>query len=353
MKLFTTAILLCFILSSPIAYCQSSNVDTGKLFKEIDKVQFFKEEAMLNVTVETYWNKVINQKNKIGRIFPARFTAKLNDSTTISEPVDLEVRGHFRRDYCYLPPLKLSFNKTAASKLRSLKSLKLVNACRFNSTYAQYIFKEFIVYKIYNLLTDKSFKVRLLNVEYKDSSAKKSPFIEPAFFIEDAKEMCKRNDCKEWKRGKLNTEATNRKQMTLVALFEYMIGNTDWSVPGNHNIKLVQSKEDSMSKPFSVPYDFDYAGIVNTDYAVPDPLLNTETVLQRVYRGYPRSIEELNEAFELFKNQKENIFALVNNFELLTAFNKKNMIKYLESFYELIKNPGDVKSIFITNARIE
>lgn len=344
MKLFIATFLAACSLTSQVVYCQSAAVD---------KVQFFKEDSTLPVTLETYWTKVINQKNKTGRIFPARFIAKINDTTTANEPVDLIVRGHFRRDYCYIPPLKLSFYKSTSSVMHSLKSLKLVSACRLNSSYEQYLFKEFLVYKMYNLVTNKSFRVRLLQINYKDSSEKKSSFTEHAFFTEDAKELGKRNDCKEWAKGKINTESTDRKQMTLVALFEYMIGNTDWSVPGNHNIKFIQSKEDSTSKPFAVPYDFDYSGIVNTEYAVPDPLLNTETVLQRVYRGYPRSMEELNIALGIFKEQKEKIFALVNNFELLNAKNKKYMIEYLESFYALIKNPKDIKNIFIDNARTE
>lgn len=344
MKSFLAMLSICIILTGQVVYGQSSG---------IDKVQFFKDDTALNVTLETYWTKAINQKNKIGRVFPARFISKLNDSTNANEPVNLEVRGHFRRDYCYLPPLKLSFYKNTASIMHSLKSLKLVSACKVGAAYEQYLLKEFLVYKMYNLITDKSFRVRLLNIDYKDSNEKKSTFTEHAFFTEDLKEMGKRNACKEWAKGKIYTESTDRKQMTLVALFEYMIGNTDWSVPGNHNIKLIQSKEDSFSKPFSVPYDFDYSGIVNTEYAVPDPLLNTETVLQRVYRGYPRTMEELNAALEIFKQQKEKIFAVVNNFELLNGRNKKNMIEYLESFYALIKNPKDVKYIFIDNARTE
>ena len=130
-----------------------------------------------------------------------------------------------------------------------------------------------------------------------------------------------------------------------------MIGNTDWSVPANHNIKLIQSKADSLSKPFVVPYDFDYSGLVNTEYAVPDAMLATETVEERVYRGFPRTMEELNEVFAIFNQQKDNIYALINNFELLLPKTKTGMKYYLDSFYNLIKKPGDVKTVFIDGAR--
>ena len=183
--------------------------------KALDKVQFFKEEASFDATIETYWSKLINQKNKEGRIYPAQFKCKLGDSITVSEPVSLVVRGHARRAYCYLPPVKLTFQKTSTSVMHPLKSIKLVNVCKPNSLYEQYLYKEFLCYKIYNLLTDKSFRVRMVNVDYKDSSGNKSVFVEHAFLTEDEKDMAKRSDCIVWNSGNLFNEATDRKQMTL------------------------------------------------------------------------------------------------------------------------------------------
>jgi hypothetical protein len=149
--------------------------------------------------------------------------------------------------------------------------------------------------------------------------------------MEDLKDLAKRNNCREWTGGKVVTEASERNQMTMVALFEFMIGNTDWSVTGQHNIKLIQSSSDSVSRPYAIPYDFDYSGLVNTDYAIPDPLLEKDNVRQKVYRGYPRTIEELNKVPDIFKQQKENIYALINHFDALSQGNK-NMISYLKNF---------------------
>jgi hypothetical protein len=132
-----------------------------------------------------------------------------------------------------------------------------------------------------------------------------------------------------------------------------MIGNTDWGVSVGHNIKLIQSKEDSSSRPFAVPYDFDYSGLVNTDYSIPDEKLGTETVLQRVYRGFPRSVEELNKILDIFKQQKENIYDAINEFNLLTDKSKRQMKDYLDGFFDVIKNPTAVKSIFINDARTQ
>lgn len=341
------------LLSAFLVFLSFISLPADAQKTSIKKNLFFKEEAILDVTVEAYWSKLIRQKSRIGQITPGRFITQLADSTNVNEPVDLVVRGHFRRDYCFVPPLKLVFKKTATSRMHPLKSIKLVSTCKMNRGYQQYLLKEYLIYKMYNLLTDKSFRVRLLNIQYKDSSEKKNGFTGNAFLLEDVSDMSKRNKCEEWTRGKLLSSATDRQQMTLVALFEYMIGNTDWSVPANHNMKLIQSKDDPSSRPFCVPYDFDYSGIINTEYAIPDPLLNTETVTQRVYRGHVRTVEEIDEALAVFKQQQKNIYALINNFELLTTASKRNMIRYLDDFFELIAKPKEVKFAFIDNARPE
>jgi len=141
--------------------------------------------------------------------------------------------------------------------------------------------------------------------------------------------------------------------MTMVAIFQYMIGNTDWAVPKNHNVKLIVDKEDSTAKPYVVPYDFDYSGLVNADYAMPAPALNLENVTQRMYRGFPRTMDELDAVLKIYKQQKENIYSLIKNFEPLDKKNKKEMMYYLDNFYEIINNPQKVQYTFIDDARLQ
>jgi hypothetical protein len=139
--------------------------------------------------------------------------------------------------------------------------------------------------------------------------------------------------------------------MTIVAIFQYMIGNTDFGVSANLNIILIQPAKDSTARPIVIPYDFDYAGLVDAYYAVPNEGLEIDNVRQRLYRGYARSEDELNEAIAIFNKQKENIYSLVKGFDLLTEKNRKTIIDYLEGFYKTINNSTLVKSIFIEQAR--
>ena len=321
--------------------------------KQVDRVKFFADTAQINATLTINIGKVLSKKDVEGYVFPAIFSCKMGDSLTVNDPISVEVRGHFRRQFSYLPPLKLHFNADTTATLQSLKSLKLVNASKSTNVYDQYLLKEYIIYKIYNLITDKSFNVRLLNLNFADSSGKKKTINQHAFLVEDIKQTAKRSNCKEWTTTKLAQEATDRRQMTIVAIFEYMIGNTDWSVPADHNIKLIEAKNDPTTRPYVIPYDFDFSGLVATDYSVPDENLNITSVQQRLYRGFPRTMDELNEVLDIFKSKKDSIYATINNFNLLTTSSKRQMTDYLDGFYDILKRPQDIKDAFITNARME
>jgi hypothetical protein len=341
-RLSSSLLLLCFCA------LQITNAQSNPKFRE----EFFKDSSMLDLTIVTNTSKLF-KNNKQGFILPAAAVTKLADGTNVNDRIEIEVRGHFRHDYCYVPPLKVIFNYDKSSVLSSLKSLKLVNECKISNVFDQYILKEFVAYKIYNLITDMSFRVRLVNVSFADSLGKKKPITTHSFLLEDIKDVAKRNDCEQYRKSNLVTEATNRRQMTMVAIFEYLIGNTDWAVPVNHNTKLIYYAKDTTIRPYVVPYDFDYSGFVNTDYAIPDERLNIENVRQRLYRGYPRTMQELNDILYIFQQQKDKIYATVNNFDLLTPASKRDLTGYLDDFYNTIKDPKAVKDVFITNARTE
>lgn len=340
MKILRSALLLVWLSVSMAAAGQSA----------FDSVQFFLNDKPLSIKLTTDLGTLINDKNT-DLTQKAKFTCTLPDSSILSEDITITARGHMRRTICNVPPVRLNFKGSA--RLASLKNLKLVAICRGGVYDAQLLLKEFLVYKIYNLLTDTSFRVRQVNLIYEDSKNKKKPLVQDAFFIENIDALAKRNKCKEMNIAKIYTEATHRRQMTLVNLFEFMIGNTDWSVPNNHNIKLIKSKKDSMARPIPIPYDFDYAGLVNAEYAVPDPSMNQESVLIRVYRGFPRNMGELTPLIELFNQKKDAIYSLIRNFPQLTAKNKVEMTSYLDQFYTIINKPSEVKYYFIDNARTQ
>ncbi len=339
MKKIKWLLLVCLAANSFLIHAQP-----------VDSVKFFAEEGIIDMTLTTDLAQM--QKEKGEDMFQqATVSLRFPDSMVIEEPVTVAPRGHFRREYCNIPPIMVDFSNAGSPRLSPLGKLKLVIGCGTNGNDEQLLLKEFLVYKIYNLIENKSFRVRLMKVNYKDSRNKVKPFSQYAFLIEDDKDLAIRNNCIKKPKAQYATESTDRELMTKVAVFEYMISNGDWSVPNNHNIRLIYDKDIEAAFPYSVPYDFDHSGFVNASYATPNELLGTETVKERAYRGFPRKMEELQATFDIFRNKKENIISLINNFSLLQARTKKELVSYLEEFYDTINDKRQVQNIFIDNAR--
>ncbi len=324
----------------------------GQTYK-VDKTTFFEDTSILNATLTADLVHLERQRNKEGKKYSGHFSITLPNDSVIDAPVILELRGHMRKEICEIPPIRINFKEQKKSAFHTLGSLKLVNQCRTSNIGEDYLIREYLIYKMYNLITDMSFRVRLLKLTLTDSSNKKKPVTEYSYLMEDIKELAKRNNCTEYKIAKLDQLQTDRKQMAIVDIFEYMIGNTDWGISVNHNSRLIMSTTDSMARPYVIPYDFDYAGLVNADYAVPNENLGITSVRDRLYRGFPRTMDELNEVIDIFKKQKDSIYALINNCNLVSSASKRDMTRYLDDFFKVINDPRAVRNTFITNARME
>jgi hypothetical protein len=326
-------------------------ITTNTFAQRIDSIQFFLDEKVIDVSLSTDIKALQSQKGN--DIFQdGMVTMRFPDSTVITEKVGISPRGVYRRNNCRIPPMMIDFRKNPSSKLSSLGKLKLVLGCNTGERDELLLLKEYITYKVYNQLENKSFRVRLLKVNYSDTKNKVKPFTQYSFFIEDDADMARRNNCKKKKHGQYLSEATNRDMMTMVSVFQYMVGNTDWSVPNSHNVKLIFDRTNDDALPYVIPYDFDYCGLVDASYAVPNEIIGTEKVTERVYRGFPRTMEELQITLDVFRQKKTPIFSLINDFGLLPQRVRSEMTNYLEDFYKTIENKKSVQSIFIDNARV-
>ncbi len=303
-----------------------------------DTLDLFNDQSLLKVTLETDFKNLIRGR-KNPEYQPATFRMMLNDTVMVTREIKIKPRGHSRRRVCYIPPLKLNFPKKKAflKQLQSFDKIKLVLACKSSESYEQYLLAEYYIYKIYNMISEYSLRVRLLELNYIDTSGKLKPMKKYSFIIEDIDQMAARHNA-----VRIDTSVydplTYLPTLADVYLFQYMIGNTDWSIPGLHNIYLIKSKDINFPKPIVVPYDFDYAGIVNATYAVPDPQLEIETVRERVYRGRCIDAELLRNSARKFKERKSLVLGLYENDKYLNKGFKKSTISYLKDFYSIIEN---------------
>ena len=320
--------------------------------QKVDKVKFFEDESTLKVNLE-FDMKDLLAKKALDRYLPGTITLTSKDGTTVTSKMEVTARGNFRRETCFMPGLKVNFKKDSTSPLVKFKEIKMTNGCSSGDESGQLVVKEFLAYKIYNLLTDMSLRVRFMNVSFKDVSGKKKPYTQFAFVIEDIDDMAKRNKMVEVEGTAFNTEQTNRDQMTIVTLFQYLIANTDWSVPSYHNIKLIGPKDDKSVRPYTIAYDFDICGFVDPPYATIDEQLQDQisSVRERLNRGFPRTMDELKIAVKLYNEKKENIIGLIKNNEYLSSKEKSRSVSYIEDFYKIINSDRDLQRIFVDGGR--
>jgi hypothetical protein len=272
-------------------------------------------------------------------------------STEIQE-IQIQTRGNFRLSSrnCDFPPLRLNVKKGAVegTLFEGQDKLKVVSPCKLGQDYwQQYVLAEYLVYRMFNLLTPLSFRARLVRMTYVDSSGEDESFTRYVFLLEDDSELATRNGRikQDWQGGQLNPVLMERHQAILVEFFQYMIGNTDWSGVEMHNMELLRGSD---GRPTAVPFDFDFSGIVDARYAVPDHTLPIRTVRQRHFRGFcpdqlNRRPEEYQAVVDLFQEKKEEIYDLWRNQEGLERDRLEDTLEYLDDFYEILDRPDRVQ----------
>lgn len=315
----------------------------------------FDDHGLIRIDIATDLRALLRDTNpETAKYHKGLITHIDKEGNTVIIPVKIKTRGIFRRnrENCNLPPLTINFKDDSLSKsyFSNVGKLKLVNVCnRKRESFQQYLVKEYLVYRIYNLLAEFSFRVRMVKILYVDINNAMAPFETLAFFIEDMESLAQRTNTKPVKTLGIIQDAVNRPQMDITAIFQYMIGNTDWSVPKLHNIKLVVSESDLI--PIAIPYDFDFCGFVNPPYTKPPEFIPISNVTERYYRGFCRSTKELEPAIQHFKNNKIAIYGLIENDSLLQGRTKKHLTEYLNEFFKVLENPKSIQREFIDNCR--
>jgi hypothetical protein len=229
--------------------------------------------------------------------------------------------------------------------------IKMVVPCKLGRDYwVQYVIAEYLAYRMLNVLTPLSFRARLVEATFLDESGEDDPFVCYAFLIEDDSEMAKRNDGikedrEDWEATPVSPVLLEKNYAILVEFFQYMIGNTDWSGVQMHNVQLFR---DRTGRPYPVPFDFDFSGLVNARYATPDPRLPIRDVRQRFFRGFcPDQMNRLPEqyqgVYELFFEKREELYELWRIQEGLDPDRLEETLEYLDDFYEILENPNRLK----------
>lgn len=312
--------------------------------------RLFSDSNEWKVTLTGPWRKIQSRSAKDAR-YPVQLTYPGADGAAITVDIEVAPRALTRRRICDFPPLKIHFDKKKmqGTALRGNKSLKLVTYCGINKKFEQYYIKEFLVYRIYNLITEYSYRVKPLMVDYQDSERDLKPVTRFGFLIEDTGKVADRNKLKELTTGSVRSAELDLIETSRYALFQYMIGNLDWAATGGsekdkccHNSRIIGTGVDEVPK-YVIPYDFDSSGLVNTHYAAPPDKLKVRNIRQRLYRGFCAHNDTLPQTIDLFNEKKPQIIALFATNTHLTGASRKRAVRYLEDFYSIINDPKQFK----------
>ncbi|MBK5273097.1 MAG: hypothetical protein JJE22_19015 [Bacteroidia bacterium] len=345
MKVITVVYFSLFLFLSLTGNSQLQTASTSAVAAIPLPIDLFDNEQVFGITLSGNTRTVLNDRADDSKYHPLTLSYFAKDSSEISFPIRVKTRGHFRKDKanCNYPPLMLNFEKSkqpATSLFQGQEKLKLVMPCRDDD----YVIREWFVYKLYNLITPKSFRARLVKVTIGDETKKrKSSFY--GILLEDEKQMARRNNLITIDKNLLSPQNTETQAFLTMAVFEYMIGNTDWSVQYQQNIKLLAKDESDM--PATVPYDFDHSGMVDAPYAQPAEQLEMRSVMERRYRGYcVTDMKIFDGVVALFNRLKNDFYSVYTSCTLLDTKYVKKITRYLDDFYSTINDPKEMKAAF-------
>ncbi len=343
-------LLSAFILwSSTVSIAQAtSQIEVGPtLFKN------FQRAGILKMTIKTNTKQLVAKKYK-EEWQPLSLVFDNTMGESVEWTAKTRARGNIRKQVCYYPPLKIKFKKKWLVKNEmdsSFNDLKLVVGCKKGDFYGELVLKEYLIYQLYEALTNISFKTQLAEIKFIDTEETWKPFTTYAFFIENQGEMATRLNARWFKPKRLRSKYIYAEQLDIMNLFQYMIGNTDWSVVGSHNVRLI--KCNNYPLPLPIAYDFDYAGLVNAPYAVHGAGIDLEHITQRLYLGMCRAAGELEKQIPLFQEKKATFYQIINDFPYLDKKEKKEMIAYLDDFYRVLDNPKSFRRNILDKCRAE
>jgi hypothetical protein len=258
-------------------------------------------------------------------------------------PIMLSPRGLSRRQrqLCGFPPLRVEFTARPgpSSLFERQRRLKLVTHCRQSADFQQHLLLEFAAYRLYNRITPASFRVRLANIDYVDTNGRVTNRL--GFFVEDLDDMARRSGMRAAQVGEsVPVSQLSAREAARFAIFEYMIGNLDWSMRAGpkgerccHNSKLVWPNAPGARALVPIPYDFDLSGLVSAPYAFPPEGINVSSVRERRYRGLCAHNREALAVAAEFRLKRSELLAELAGIPGLDESTRRRALAYIDTFF--------------------
>lgn len=304
--------------------------------------KLFKSETPLEVTLTANY-KTLRREKRDGSPYHAAVLSYIDSGAKgahrIEIPVRVRTRGIWRLANCDFPPLRLNFaNKTSKNTLfDDLDEPKLVSYCK-SANADRLVLQEHQLYRVLSALTPISHQTRLLRMAYADSATGAVEFTRYAILVEDPARMAERVGGKMLTQKGGGPEDFSPLHTAMMFLYQYMVGNTDFSFSALHNGEVVSMSDGQM---YPVAYDFDFAGAINAPYAKPAPQLRIKSVRERQFRGYCAFKGTYPSAITFLQSKKPAIYALYSDAigALLDRKTATETLEYFDAFYRDIETP--------------
>lgn len=311
----------------------------------------FQDNAILQVKIVAPLRTLMRDR-PVDEELPARFHFTDVNGSDVAVDIEVRARGRFRRreDVCSTPPLRLDFKKSSVKHTLFHKQdkLKLVTHCKSGDRYTQVVLREFLAYRILNILTESSYRVRLLQITYVDTDRELEDQVQYGFVIEHKDRLAKRIGSEVLEIPRTRVADLDPQFTNLGSVFQFLIGNTDFSpikaAPGEHcchNFALFGNEGEPI---LSIPYDFDQSGLVDAPYAAPSANFDLSSVKVRLYRGRCVNNAHLPGTLTLFNERRDAIEAVISELEPVSRGSRKSMLRYVNDFYKLIQSERKVES---------
>ena len=330
-----------------VALCIPCNAETAGT-----SAPLFAENDILDVTLSAPFAEIMRER-PTEEDSPATLTYQESDGSVASLEIGIRTRGKYRHQWriCPFAPLRLNFKKAEVKDtlFATADKIKLVTHCRSGrDSYQQNVLREYLAYRILNVMTDNSYRVRLLRIRYVDSEDGKVNPDNFGFLIEHRNQLADRIGLDVKKVDSTRVEDLDASNLNLTSLFQYLIGNTDFSPvagakdePCCHNYTILGGESGQL---MAIPYDFDMSGWVDAKYATPNPELRLRSVRDRLYRGRCANNAHVAASVQAFKARQQDIYGLMTDLEPLAPSTQKKLTRYLDGFYKVIDNPRQIES---------
>jgi hypothetical protein len=325
----------------------SAKVAENKL--EAESLPLFRKQDVVAFTLIADFKTVNKDRDTLStKEYPATLIIADTAGAERKIPVKLRTRGHYRlaARNCAFVPLRINFAKKEmkGTVFEGFDKIKLGTHCQANNDYNQYVLREHAAYRVHNTLSPRSYRTRLAKVTYQDSTSNKPPETHNGLLFENEEDVAKRLEGEVVELRRALFDDVDPQQINEVSIFEYFIGNTDWSLYALHNIRLVRKLDGTL---LPLAYDLDFSGLVGTRYATPDYRLSIRNVKQRLYRGPCRTVEDLEPALAPYRAKEAEVLAVYDSIPGLDPRYVKEAQGYLKEFFSLVKKPRDVKGTFV------